>query len=210
MKFDFSKLSKEQGEKIKALLVEFNVIPAPVTPVVTPTTTPEVKKFGEAKLKDGTVIKWEGDSALAVGASLLVIDPANPEGFLPIPNSPEEGYMLEDGTIFKVEDGKVTELTPAVAPVVEPVEQSAPAVVAQVAQMQSQLDEVNSKFSSVTKEKETLNTELETLKAEFAKVKTTLSETVEMFKTAMETPATEPAETPTYKPLSGIGSKINN
>lgn len=214
MKFDFSKLKKEQEEKLKALLAEFNIIPA--TPPATPAVP--VKKFGEAKLKDGTVIKWEGEGALTVGASLLVVDSANPEGFLPIPNSPEEGYSLEDGTIFKTVDGKVTEVTPA-APVVPP---ATPDPAAQVAQMSAELKEVNEKFATANKEKETLTNEVKTIKSDFEKNKTELdgvkksleettkklTETLAMFAEVMKAPDEKPIEKPEFKPVSGIGSKV--
>lgn len=210
MKVDFSKATKEQLEKLKALCVEFNLIPATQVPA-NQTPAPPVKKFGEAKTKDGTVIKWEGETPLAVGATLLVIDPANPEGFLPMPNTPEEGTMLEDGATIKVVDGKVTELIPAAAPVTPD-----PAM----AQIQKQFNEVSEKFNSVSKEKETLENELKSLKetveaskVEFEAVKkahdeTTakLKETLELFAKAMETPASNPVEEPFIK--SGIGSKV--
>lgn len=206
MKVDFSKATKEQLEKLKALCVEFNLIPAPVNP--NPAPVPPVKKFGEAKLKDGTVIKWEGEQPLTVGASLLVIDPANPEGFLPMPNTPEEGIALEDGTVIKVVDGKITELIPAT------VTPPAPDMSAQVEQIQKQFNEVTEKFNTVAKEKETLEGELKTVKEEFEGLKKSneetnakLKETLEVFAKAMETPASNPVEEPAYI-KSGIGSKV--
>ena len=210
MKFDFSKITSEQVEKLKALCVEFNLMPSSTAPIAQPTPTPApVQKFGEGTLKDGTVIKWEGDAPLAVGTSLLVIDPSNPEAFLPMPDGEVE---LADGTKLVVKDSKVESLTP-----VTPVTPPAPDMTAQVAQMSEQLKEVSEKFEAVSKEKETLNVELSASKAEIESVKKSLEETnaklketLEMFSKVLEAPASEPIETPANKPMSGIGSKIKS
>lgn len=212
MKFDFSKITNEQVEKLKALCVEFNLMPAPVAQNPAPVANPApVQKFGEGTLKDGTVIKWEGDAPLAVGTSLLVIDPANPEAFLP---APEGEHELADGTKFTIKDGKVESITPVVAEVVAPVQ---PDMSAQVAKMSEQLKEVSEKFEAVSKEKETLNVELSASKTEIESVKKSLEETnaklketLEMFSKVLEAPASEPIETPANKPMTGIGSKLKN
>jgi hypothetical protein len=210
MKFDFSKITNEQVEKLKALCVEFNLMPAPVVQAPIAQTPATEKKFGEGTLKDGTVIKWEGDAPLAVGTSLLVIDPANPEAFLP---APEGEHELADGTKFTIKDGKIEAITPV--EVVAP--PATPDMSAQVAQMSEQLKEVSEKFEAVSKEKETLNVELSASKTEIESVKKSLEETnaklketLEMFSKVLEAPASEPIETPANKPMSGIGSKIKS
>lgn len=211
MKFDFSKITNEQIEKLKALCVEFNLIPAPVAPVsVAPVTPAPVQKFGEGTLKDGTVIKWEGETPLAVGTPILVIDPTNPEAFLP---APEGEHELADGTKLVIKDGKVESLTTVAvteAPVV-------PDMSAQVAQMSAELSEVKEKFNAVNKEKESLSNELATSKTEIESVKKSLEdtnsklkETLEMFSKVMEEPKEAPIETPQNKPMSGIGSKVKS
>lgn len=212
MKFDFSKITNEQIEKLKALCVEFNLIPAPVaqTPVA-PVTPAPVQKFGEGTLKDGTVIKWEGETPLVVGTPILVIDPANPEAFLP---SPDGEFELADGTKLVIKDGKVESLTP-----VAPADQApaTPDMTAQVAQMSAELAEVKEKFDAVSKEKETLTSELATSKSEIESVKKSLEdtnsklkETLEMFSKVMEEPKEAPIEKPQNKPISGIGSKVKS
>lgn len=211
MKFDFSKITNEQIEKLKALCVEFNLIPAPaVAPVVATATPAPVQKFGEGTLKDGTVIKWEGDAPLAVGTPILVIDPANPEAFLP---APEGEHELADGTKLVIKEGKVDSLTPAVVTETP----ATPDMSAQVAQMSAELAEVKEKFESVSKEKETLTSELATSKSEIESVKKSLEdtnsklkETLEMFSKVMEAPVEPPVETPQNKPMSGIGCKVKS
>lgn len=197
MKFDFNKLTQDGKDKLKALLQEYNVIPS-ATPAVTPAPVVDqapVQKFGEGKLKDGTVIKWEGDGAIAVGFPVMVIDPANPTAFLPAPDGTHE---MEDGTVIETKDGKVSAVTPVAPANPAPV---APDMTAQVAQMESQLKEVNEKFASVSSEKEKLNADLETLKAEFEAQKAKLEKaeadikgTLQMFKEAMEMPSANPTE----------------
>lgn len=197
MKLDFTKITSEGIEKLKALLQEYNVIPSSTTPATQPTETAPEQKFGEGKLKDGTVIKWEGDGAIQVGFPVMVIDPANPTAFLPAPDGEME---LEDGTIVVTKDGKVAEVKSAVAPVTPPSPEM-PDMTVQVAQMESQLKEVNEKFSAVSKEKEKLSADLEAIKAEFESQKSKLEkaekdilDTLTMFKEAMEMPSANPTE----------------
>lgn len=59
--------------------------------------------FKEAKLKDGTIVQYEGE--LNVGTALNVIDAGG--GVSPAPNGSHE---LEDGTIVTVAEGFITEI----------------------------------------------------------------------------------------------------
>src|SRR3989304_4899553 len=87
--------AKEVWLKLKE---QFNLVPAIIPPVVTnPIVTPPAK-FGEGKLKDSTVIQWEGDT-LVEGVAVSVIDPQNPGGFLPIPDG---DYEMDNGTKFSI------------------------------------------------------------------------------------------------------------
>jgi len=195
-KFKFKNLKKETLDKLTALAEAFNII-QPVNPVPVPSTpAPEVKKFGEGKLKDGTVIKWEGE-ALAVGVPVMVIDPANPNGFLPHPDASIE---LEDGTKITVKDGKVSELTPAQAPAVDP---NAGAMSAMVAQMSKELSEVKSQFAAVTKEKTELEVKLSAqiteAKKETADTKQLVKQLFELVQEMIETPQAEPIVKPENK-----------
>lgn len=56
--------------------------------------------FVEAKLKDGTVVKVEGDS-LAEGAAVKVVTEDMPEGIA----APDGVHMLEDGSEVETKDG---------------------------------------------------------------------------------------------------------
>lgn len=58
--------------------------------------------FAEATLKDGTIVKWEGE--LAQGTAVMVV---TPEGEAPAPDGTHE---LEDGTTFTTEGGLVTDV----------------------------------------------------------------------------------------------------
>lgn len=60
-----------------------------------------VLKFGEAKLKTGELLVWEGDS-LAQGVAIMI---ETPQGLLPAPDGVHE---LEDGSMVEVAGGIVT------------------------------------------------------------------------------------------------------
>lgn len=184
-------------EGISNLIKEFNVVFAPVT--ATPTTavtTPAtpVAKFGEATAKDGTVIKWEGETALAVGTPLMVIDPANPNGFLPMPDGEVE---LADGTKLTVKEGKVEVLVPVE---VAPATPAAPDMTAQVAQMSAEIKAVKENFSKEKTELETKhNAEIENMKKQMDAVAKIVSEGFKMFSEALDVPTADPVQTPTKK-----------
>jgi hypothetical protein len=65
--------------------------------------------FVEAKLKDGTVVKVEGDS-LAEGAAVKVVTEEMPEG---IP-APDGIHMLEDGTEVETKEGLIVSVKEAI------------------------------------------------------------------------------------------------
>lgn len=200
----FNGITDELRASFKDLLNKFNVTPV-VAPVVAqnPLTAP-VAKFGEAKLKDGTVIKWEGEQPLTAGLALLVIDPANPEGFIPVPDGEHE---LEDGTIVITESGLVKEVK-AVAPVAE----EAPVTPEMIAQMSKELSEVKEQFSSVSKEKTDLeakfNSEITALKDSIEASNKIVKEMFEIFGKAIEAPSANPVEAPQGK-LSKADKLLN-
>jgi hypothetical protein len=205
--FKFSNISDEFKASFKALLSQFNVAPV-VTPTPSPVAPVTVAKFGEAELEDGTIIKWEGEAPLAVGTPLMVIDPSNPEGFLPAPDGEHKG---KDGSVIVVASGIVTEYTPAevVAPIEAPVE---PGMTAQIATLREELEALKSKFSVEVKPTETeikLASEIETLKSELANSNKTVKEMFELFGAAMDTPSANPVETPS-KPLSKKDKMLQN
>jgi len=201
----FNGITDELRASFKDLLNKFNVTPV-VAPVVAqnPVTQTPTEKFGEAKLKDGTVIKWEGEQPLTAGLALLVIDTANPEGFIPVPDGEHE---LEDGTIVITESGLVKEVK-AVAPVVE----EAPVTPEMIAQMSKELSEVKEQFSSVSKEKTDLeakfNSEIKALKDSIEASNKIVKDMFEIFGKAIEAPSANPVEAPQGK-LSKADKLLN-
>lgn len=188
-------------EGISNLIKEFNVVFAPITPVAPATPATPEKKFGEATTKDNTVIKWEGEMPLAVGTPLMVIDPANPNGFLPMPDGEVE---LADGTKLTVKEGKVEVLVPVeVAPVVP-----APDMTAQVAQMSAEIEAVKANFSKEKSELESKhNAEIEVLKKQMDSVAKIVSEGFSMFASALDVPQADPVQTPATSNKKGFFDK---
>jgi hypothetical protein len=107
--------------------------------------------FMEAKLKDGTIVQYEGE--LNVGTKLNVIDAGG--GVSPAPDGSHE---LEDGTLVTVEGGFVTDIkVPEGEPVVE-VEVEATEVPVKMEDVQAAIETA---LANVNKaEVETLKTEL--------------------------------------------------
>lgn len=192
----FKGITDEFKKEFKSLIERFNIAPVVATPVVTPPVTPE-KKFGEATLSDGTIIKWDGDMPLAVGTPVMVIDPTNPQGFLP---APDGDFDLQDGSKISIKDGAISVYTPvAPAPPVTP----APQMNAQFEKIEAELKEVKENFAKVNTEKETLEAKITEMSAQLEANKKnieTISENskkmFEMFVEAMDTPQENPIETP--------------
>lgn len=186
-------------EGIQNLIKEFNVVFAPLNPTVPATPATPVAKFGEATTKDNTVIKWEGEAPLAVGTPLMVIDPANPNGFLPMPDGEVE---LMDGTKLTVKEGKVEVLTPVEAP------PATPDMTAQVAQMSADIEAVKANFSKEKTElEEKHKAEIEVLKKQMDSVAKIVSEGFQMFASALEVPTADPIETPAISNKKGFFDK---
>lgn len=194
MQAKFNNIPNELKDKFKSLLQEFNLMPAAVTPapVVTPNPAPAV--FGEGQLEDGSKVKWEGDM-LAVGVPVLVVDPANPEGYLPIPDGE---YKMVDGTSFKTEAGKVTELTPVevVAPVVPP----APEMQVAMTKVEAELKEVKENFSKVNQEKSELAKQIETANANTETLRKQVAEIFSLVGQMIDLPSETPIQTPASNP----------
>lgn len=132
-------LSAEQKAELKGLFT-FNTS----VPVIEPENTPvaEPVAMGEAKLMDGTVVKYDTPE-LVIGSMITVV---TPDGEFP---APVGEHTLENGTVITVDEtGKVTEIatkeeeTPEV--VVEPI---APVVMAVTPEeKQAIIDEVIAMF----------------------------------------------------------------
>ncbi len=131
-------LSAEQKAELKGLFT-FNT---PV-PVIEPENTPvaEPVAMGEAKLMDGTVVKYDTPE-LVIGSMITVV---TPDGEFP---APVGEHTLEDGTVITVDEtGKVIEIeskeeTPEV--VVEPIAPVTMAVTPE--EKQAIMDEVIAMF----------------------------------------------------------------
>lgn len=133
-------LSAEQKAELKGLFT-FNT----PTPVVAPENTPvaEPVVMGEAKLVDGTIVKYDTPE-LVIGSMLTVV---TPDGEFP---APAGEHTLENGTVVTVDEtGKVTEIatkeeeTPE-APEVAPVTPAAMAITPE--EKQAIIDEVMAIF----------------------------------------------------------------
>jgi len=133
-------LSVEQKTELKELFT-FNT---PV-PVVAPENTPiaEPVAMGEAKLMDGTIVKYDTPE-LVIGSMITVV---TPDGEFP---APAGEHTLENGTVVTVDEtGKVIEIatkeeeTPE-APEVAPVTPAAMAVTPE--EKQAIIDEVVAMF----------------------------------------------------------------
>jgi len=103
-------LTPEQKVALKA---EFNALP--VIPTPTPEATPAPAVFGEGKLMDGTVIKYDTE-VLGVGSIVTVVTES---GELPAPDGEHE---LENGDKITITGGKVEKVDAKVAEVVPLVE----------------------------------------------------------------------------------------
>lgn len=147
-------------------------------PAETPaeTTSPEGEVLNEAKLKDGTVIKFLGD--LAVGTEIIVV---TPDGEVP---APEGEHELETGEVLVV----AKEGDKSVVAEIKVANEEAPAETAMSADDKKELeakiqelaDLYESKFSSLKAENEKLALKLSKVNASVHTVAVTLSEVVNM------------------------------
>jgi len=131
-------LSAEQKAELKGLFTFNTPIPV-IEPENTPVAEPVV--MGEAKLMDGTVVKYDTPE-LVIGSMITVV---TPDGEFP---APVGEHTLENGTIITVDEtGKVIEIeakeeTPEV--VVEPIAPVTMAVTPE--EKQAIMDEVIAMF----------------------------------------------------------------
>ena len=167
----------EAIEKLSGLVSKFNAEP----------TTETKETFVDAKLMDGTIIRYE---SLEVGMPLLVIDEAGNE--LPAPDGEHE---LEDGTKVTVEAGIITEV--ASKEEEAPEEEEAP------------IEQPMAAVETVSKEDfETLKNEVADLKTKFEEF-STINETLSADNIAMKEIVKETfsiveklANVPTENPVS--------
>ena len=137
--------------------------------------------FETAMLKDGTIVKWEGE--LSVGTIVMV---ETAEGDIPAPNATHE---LEDGTLVTTLDGIVTEIvkpemeTPEVEISVEAEE------FATVSHFNEVVESLESKIAQLT-------ASIESLVAERVSHKEAMSKVVELVEKVIDLPSEEPTKKP--------------
>lgn len=172
--------TKTLAERLKAALLAFQGEPV---------------KFASAKLADGTAINIQGDS-LAVGVMITVMTEA---GEAPLPDGE---YTLEDGTVFYVSGGSVSEVKAPEATAPEGMAQegaapssAAPAApsptqiieriekemvfekVAKVEELEKKVEDLLQKFAAVEAENKSLKSD----NVKFSKMVTEMSESLIAF-----------------------------
>lgn len=161
--------------KIKTMLQKFTATPAPAP-------APAPIQLAEGTLADGTKVKSDTEK-IEVGSTITVI---TPDGEMP---APVGEHVLQDGTIIKVgQGGKVTEIVTAPAPDANDMP---------MAQMRADFEAKINKFNA---EKDALNAEVTDQKKEITELKTGMSDLAQMFSAFLETPMSNPKETPKGKP----------
>lgn len=137
--------------------------------------------FETAMLKDGTIVKWEGE--LSVGTIVMV---ETAEGDIPAPNATHE---LEDGTLVTTLDGIVTEI-------VKP-EMEAPEVEISVeAEEFATVSHFNEVVESLESKISDLTASIESLVAERVAHKQAMSKVVELVEKVIDLPSEEPTKKP--------------
>ena len=167
------------------------------------------EKFMDAKLQDGTIIRFDGDK-LDIGVAVNVVSDA---GVVPIPDGE---YYLEDGTEFKTVNGVVSEIKmveevpapEAAAP--EAVQAPAPASAMTETQAKSIIESIikethfaiNERIEKLEAESKTkaesfasANSEVETLKATIEKQEKTILALFSLVEKIANEPSAKPAET---------------
>lgn len=137
--------------------------------------------FETAMLKDGTIVKWEGE--LSVGTIVMV---ETAEGDISAPNATHE---LEDGTLVTTLDGIVTEI-------VKP-EMEAPEVEISVeAEEFATVSHFNEVVESLESKISALTASIESLVAERVAHKEAMSKVVELVEKVIDLPSEEPTKKP--------------
>lgn len=137
--------------------------------------------FETAMLKDGTIVKWEGE--LSVGTIVMV---ETAEGDIPAPDATHE---IEDGTLVTTLDGVVTEIvkpemeTPEVEISVEAEE------FATVSHFNEVVESLESKIAQLT-------ASIESLVSERTSHKEAMSKVVELVEKMIDLPSDEPTKKP--------------
>jgi len=174
----------EAIEKLSGLVAKFNA---------TNTTENTTSAFEDAKLMDGTIVRYE---KLEVGMPLMVIDEAGAE--LP---APDGEHTLEDGTVITVEGGIITEI--------ETKEEETPEEEAPIEQPMAAVETVSKEdFEALKAEVDTLKTKFEefatvneTLKAENTAMKAIVKETFSIVEALANVPTENPVSVRSSNPF---------
>lgn len=156
----------------------------------------EDRKFKDAKMKDGTIIRYDGETP-AQGMPLFVVTEGGEIA------APTGDYLMEDGAVIMAIDGVITEVKPA-AP------ESAP----KPEEMQeSEEDRIKKVIETKVKEQyfslEEKITALETKNTELAGKLEAYKMASEKTVTLLEEFSAAPSETPTEKPSSQPNFKLS-
>jgi hypothetical protein len=185
-------LTPEQKAEFKKFMGENPAFTAPTT---APSTTPAV--FGQGKLKDGTVVKYDTET-LAVGSTVMVVTAEGQE--LP---APAGEHALEDGTVIVVDEtGKVLEVKAVTPEAVEPVVQEQAATNPLVDALRQLME---GKFEAANKEIENSKKEVETLKLTVAEQ----AKHLDAFRTFFSSLIELPTEAASSKPEEFVSKKKN-
>jgi len=163
------------------------------------------QKFAEAKLQDGTIIRYDTDVP-EIGSAVTVI---TEQGEAPIPDG---DYVMEDGTMFTTAGGLITAITPAAMPEEEATEApaapaamnegSAPGVKSIVESIIKESrfateDMLNEKIAEITLQKESFTAqkdEVAEIKVELEKANNTIKAMFSLLEKMGEMPTATPAE----------------
>lgn len=141
----------------------------------------EPATFESATLKDGTVIKWEGE--LAEGTAIVV---ETAEGDIPAPDATHE---LEDGTLVTTVEGVVTEMVKPETVVEEVVEEEMAEEFATVARFNEVVESLEGRISELTKT-------IEALVTERTAHKEAMSKAIDLIERIADLPSAEPEKKP--------------
>ena len=134
--------------------------------------------MGDATLKDGTKIKWEGD--LAEGTAILV---ESPDGDIAAPDATHE---LEDGTLVTTVNGLVTAIVPVETVIVEEMD----------TELKAELTELKSVVAELATTVQSFTTQLEAKDSEIAKLKEAFKSTVQLVEQVANLPQEDATELP--------------
>lgn len=141
---------------------------------------PAPETFKDAKLKDGTVVRYEGDTP-AEGAKIMVI---SEEGETPAPDGDHE---MEDGTVITVAGGMIAAVKP-----IEAKKEEEPIQAVSVEDFKASKKEVLIIKDSI----KSLEAENKILKTEMQSSKKVIAGIFEIMEKIAELPSEEPIEKP--------------